>query len=37
MKMIFWLLTAGALASAAMAATLGHAEDATAAKAQQAR
>ncbi|WP_311269103.1 hypothetical protein [Sphingobium sp. WCS2017Hpa-17] len=27
MKKIFWLLTLGALASAAMAATLGRAED----------
>jgi hypothetical protein len=35
--MIFWLLTAGALASAAMAATLGRAEDLPTAKAQQAR
>ncbi|MCP1470067.1 hypothetical protein J3E64_001754 [Sphingobium sp. OAS761] len=28
MKKIFWLLTLGALASAAMAASLGRAEDA---------
>jgi hypothetical protein len=35
MKKIFWLLTLGALASAAMAATLGRAEDtATPAKTQ---
>ncbi len=27
MKKVFWLLTIGALASAAMAATLGRAED----------
>ncbi len=27
MKKIFWLLTLGALASAAMAATIGRAED----------
>lgn len=31
MKKIFWLLTLGALASAAMAATLGRAEDTPAA------
>ena len=36
-KKIFWLLTLGALASAAMAATLGRAEDLTAAEAKQAR
>jgi len=36
-KKIFWLLTLGALASAAMAATLGQAEDLTAAEAKQAR
>ncbi len=32
MKKIFWLLTLGALASAAMAATLGRAEDTPAAE-----
>jgi hypothetical protein len=36
-KKIFWLLTLGALASAAMAATLGRAEDVPATKVQQAR
>jgi len=35
MKKIFWLLTLGALASAAMAATLGRAEDISAAEAKK--
>lgn len=37
MKKIFWLLTLGALASAAMAATLGRAEDLPAIPVKQAR
>ncbi len=37
MKKIFWLLTLGALASAAMAATLGRAEDVPATETKQAR
>jgi hypothetical protein len=36
-KRIFWLLTLGALASAAMAATLGRAEDTPVPPATQAR
>ena len=36
MKKIFWLLTMGALASAAMAATLGRAEDTPASEVQKA-
>jgi len=36
MKKIFWMLALGALGSAAMAATLGRAEDTTPKQAQQA-
>ncbi len=37
MKKIFWVLTLGALASAAMAATLGRAEDGPATETKQVR
>ncbi len=36
MKKVFWLLALGALASAAMAASLGRAEDGSGPEAQQA-
>lgn len=37
MKKIFWMLALGALGSAAMAATLGRAEDRAPSEAQRAR